>query len=110
MADAIDRVQRSAEKGFNALLDLFGTEVLLTSSGNTQTISCLVEKPLQVVDSDATAVNKLDATFQFLKSSFTLDGLDKITWESKDWFVSNESSLNKDDDLGIYSCIATLTW
>jgi len=102
----IDRIQRAAEEGFGTLLDLFGEEVTpYNSSGNGVKMYALIDKPLQVLDEGASVVNRLDATFQFLKDDLSITGLTGITWDSRNWDLSNSLALNEDNNLNIYTCI-----
>ena len=106
----IDRVQRSAEEGFNALLDLFGEEVTIYDGASPNVLYALIDKPLAIIDNSATIVGRLDVTFQFLKSDMTITNVDKVNWDSRDWSLANSLALNKDDNLGIYTCIGTYSY
>lgn len=111
MGNVIDRVKRSAEEGFNNLLDLFGEQVTLYDGASFQSLYALVDKPLQLLNSDATTISRLDVTFQFLKSDMgTLTDVDKVRWDSRDFALGSTLTLNKDDNLGIYTCIGRYSY
>ena len=110
MAYVIDRVQRAAEEGFNKLLDLFGEEITIYDGATTNVIYALIDKPLSNINSLGVDVVDINTTFQFLKSDITLSTIDKVNWDSRDWSLASSFFLNKDDNLGIYTCIGTYSY
>lgn len=112
MGNMIDRVKNMGVDGFNTLLDLFSVSVdIYTNSSTSVTVDCLSNKPLAIYDDTATAVNRIDTTFQWLDSDCDYTTIYKIEWGGREYFPSNTTaSLNKDENLGINTIIASYSW
>jgi hypothetical protein len=103
--NAIDRVKRGIEKAFNDLLDLFGEEIgVLDSIDTEKKVYALLDREYQRLDEGSGSISKrVNITVQFLSEDIGNHGINKIriTGTGTDFSIENKSTIDNNKDTGI---------